>query len=164
MRSGIRDTGVMLLGASVGAGLMYLLDPRGGAHRRALIRDKFVSLGKQTAWEADRRRRDLLNRVRGEFEEFRRKGQHVDDSTLVERAWAQIGHVASHPGALEVTATGGCVFVSGPVLRGERARIQDRLHKTRGVQSCDVSGIHEHDSAENVTGLQGGSRLKHRVS
>lgn len=155
MRSGLKDGGVMLLGASVGAGLMYLLDPRGGAHRRALIRDKFVSLSKQTAWEADRRRRDMMNRMRGEIEEFRRRGQHVDDDTLIERARAQIGHVVSHPGSLEITASNGCVFVRGPVLRGERSRVEERLRKTRGVQSCELSGLVEHDSAEHVSGWQG---------
>jgi hypothetical protein len=160
MRSGLKDSGVMLLGASVGAGLMYLLDPRGGAHRRALIRDKFVSMSKQTAWEADRRRRDMMNRVRGEFEEFRRRGQQVDDDTLIDRARAQIGHVVAHPGSLEITASHGCVFVRGPVLRGERSRIEQRLRKTRGVQSCELSGIVEHDSAENVPGLHSVSHVR----
>ncbi|HYG99652.1 MAG TPA: hypothetical protein VD837_11015 [Terriglobales bacterium] len=163
MRSGLRDTGVMLLGAGVGAGLMFLLDPRGGAYRRSLVRDKFVSLGKQTAWEADKRRRDVMNRMRGEFEEFRRRGQVVDDDTLVERARAQIGHAVSHPGSLEISAVDGCVYVRGPVLRGEAAKLEQRLRKTRGVQRSDLSGVVEHDSAENIPGLQGESRQQRRA-
>lgn len=163
MRSGLRDTGVMLLGASVGAGLMYLLDPRGGAHRRALMRDKFVSVSKHTAWEVNRWSRDAMNRVKGEIEEYSRRGQQVDDDTLIERARAQIGHVVSHPGLLHISARDGCVYVRGPVLSGERARIDERLRKTRGVRTCDLSGIQEHDSAASIFGLQGQSRVQSRV-
>lgn len=155
--SGLRDTGVLLLGASVGAGLMFLLDPRGGAARRARVRDKIMHFGRLAADRAERRRRDYINRVRGQALEWRARAREgrIDDDTLVERARAQIGHVASHPGALEIHAHDGVVILRGPVLRGERARIEHRLNETRGVQGCDIAGVVEHDSAENFPGLQG---------
>lgn len=156
--SGLRDTGVLLLGAGVGAGLMYLLDPRGGAYRRSIVRDRLYSFGKDTLDQANRRSRDLIQRARGQQYELRHRGEHVDDDTLAERARAQLGHVVSHPGALEIEAVGGCVIVRGPVLHGERNKIEDRLHKTRGVKRSDLTGVHEHASSENIAALQGGSR------
>ncbi len=156
--SGLKDTGVLLLGAGVGAGLMYLLDPRGGAHRRSIVRDRLYSFGKDTLDEANRRSRDLIQRARGQQYELRHRGEHVDDDMLAERARAQLGHVVSHPAALEIVAVEGCVVVRGPVLHGERKKIEDRLHKTRGVKRSDLSGVHEHDSSENIAGLHGGSR------
>lgn len=155
--SGLRDTGVLFLGAGIGAGLMYLLDPHGGARRRSIIKDKVYSFGKDTVDGANRRSRDLMQRARGQQYELRHRGERVDDETLRERARAQIGHVVSHPGSLEVRAENGCVFVRGPVFVGERRRMEDRLRKTRGVQRCDLNGVHEHESSENVPGLQGES-------
>jgi len=162
--SGMRDTGVMLLGAGMGAGLMFLLDPHGGARRRSLIRDKFVSLGKSAADGVSRRRQDWINRMRGEVLEWRQRATEgpIDDDTLELRARAQVGHVVSHPGALEIEARNGLVKVAGPVLVGEKAKIRERLHKTRGVKSCELSGIEEFQSAERVPGLQGTSRRQRR--
>jgi len=158
--SGLRDTGVMLLGAGMGAGLMFLLDPKGGARRRGILRDKAFSLGKDAVERANRRGQNLVNRARGGILEWRQRsleGQ-VDDDTLQQRVRAQIGHVVSHPGALEFEARDGKITIVGPVLSGEKARIQDRLRKTRGVRSWDLSGIEEHRSEEKIPGLQGRAR------
>lgn len=155
--SDLRDTGVLLLGAGVGAGLMYLLDPHGGAHRRAIIRDKVISIGKDAIDQANRRSHDAIQRARGQQYEIRHRGEHVDDDTLTQRARAQLGHVVSHPGVLEIEAAEGCVIVRGPVLCGERRKIEERLRKTRGAQSFDLSGVQEMGAGENIDGLQGQS-------
>jgi hypothetical protein len=163
--SGLRDTGVLLLGAGIGAGLMFLLDPRVGNYRRALIRDKSLGFVKSVGDRADRRTRDLINRARGQAMEWRaasREG-HIDDDTLLERVRAQIGHVVSNPGSLEIETRDGCVFVHGPVLNGERASIEKRLGQTRGVERWDLGGLVEHDSTENIPGLQGRGRGRRKV-
>ena len=49
-------------GVGVGAGLVFLLDPTGGARRRALIRDKFVRASRKTRHAVDTTGRDLGNR------------------------------------------------------------------------------------------------------
>ncbi len=162
--SGLRDGGVFLLGASVGAGLMMLIDPKGGARRRSLARDQIVHFGRTVIQEVDKRGRDLIQRARGSAYEMSHRGEHVDDDTLVERVRAQIGHVVSHPGALEMEVHSGCVVVRGPVIRGERDRILDRLNKTRGVQQCDLSAVVEHDSASSIPGLQGQSHSRRKFA
>jgi hypothetical protein len=55
----------MLAGAGIGAGLMYLLDPQLGRRRRALARDKAVSLAHQAQEAAEVVGRDMSNRARG---------------------------------------------------------------------------------------------------
>jgi hypothetical protein len=55
----------MLAGVGAGAGLMYLLDPQQGRRRRALVRDKAVSLAHQAQGAAEMVRRDARNRARG---------------------------------------------------------------------------------------------------
>jgi hypothetical protein len=162
--SGMRDTGVMLLGAGVGAGLMFLLDPKGGNRRRSLVRDKIFSLGRDAVDSASRRSQDVLNRARGEMLEWWQgvRERRVDDDTLEQRARAQVGHVVSHPGALEFHARDGMIIITGPVLRGEKMKIQERLHKTRGVRSADLSGIQEHTVGDRIPGLQGRSRGQRR--
>jgi len=39
----------VLVGALIGAGFMYLLDPDGGRRRRAVLRDQLVSAGHKTS-------------------------------------------------------------------------------------------------------------------
>jgi len=55
----------LLTGVTVGAGLMYLLDPERGRRRRALLRDKCVSLSSQTGDALGRTARHLGNRAQG---------------------------------------------------------------------------------------------------
>lgn len=162
--SGLRDTGVFLLGASVGAGLTLLIEPRGGSRRRSLIRDQFVHAGRVVLDQANKRGRDMIQRARGSAYEMRHRGEEVEDATLIERVRAQIGHVVSHPGSLEVETRDGRVSIRGPVLHGEKDRILDRLNKTRGVKQCDVSGIHEHESGNDIPGLQGVSRGRRKFA
>jgi hypothetical protein len=56
---------VVLSGVGVGAGLMYLLDPDRGNRRRALIRDKAVSLNNKTQRAIGNTVQDLRNRTKG---------------------------------------------------------------------------------------------------
>jgi hypothetical protein len=61
----------LLTGVGLGAALMYLLDPERGKRRRALARDKAVSLANQTGRAVARRSRDLGNRAKGVAAEIR---------------------------------------------------------------------------------------------
>ena len=158
-RNRVGDGAIFLAGCGAGVLTMYLLDPGRGARRRAQIRDKFVHAGRTIADRADKQSRNLANHVKGALYETRAKfrQQRVSDDVLIERVRAQLGHAVSHPGALEIRAEDGCVIVTGPVLRGERKRMEDRLRDTRGI--CDfVLEVMEHEGREGVPGLQGQSR------
>lgn len=63
---GAANASLMLcLGMGLGAALMYFFDPDQGRRRRALMRDKCVSLSNQTADVFDKTSRDLRNRAQG---------------------------------------------------------------------------------------------------
>ena len=140
----------------MGALTMYICDPARGARRRSYVRDKFVHAGRTVADRADKQARNLANHVKGALYEIRAKltgERRPDDDVLIERVRAQLGHVVSHPGFLDVRVNDGCVVVSGPLLPGERHKIEDRLGNTRGV--CDfVLQVMEHESRESIPGRQ----------
>jgi uncharacterized membrane protein len=60
-----RDLALMAGGATLGAALMYLLDPERGRRRRALLRDQAVHLAHETEDFADEAARDLGHRSYG---------------------------------------------------------------------------------------------------
>lgn len=55
----------LLAGAGLGAGLMYLFDPRNGRRRRALARDQMVRLAHQAECAANVVAKDARNRAHG---------------------------------------------------------------------------------------------------
>ena len=55
----------ILYGIGIGAALMYILDPDQGRRRRALLRDKLVSMSNKTSRAVGRTSRDLRNRAQG---------------------------------------------------------------------------------------------------
>src|SRR5438445_11966872 len=68
---GIARTWSFLKGAMIGAGLMYLLDEHSGGRRRALLRDKMILGRRKLRMMADKRLRDLGNRIQGAWAERR---------------------------------------------------------------------------------------------
>ena len=57
--------GIGALGAAVGAGLMFLCDPRMGRRRRALLQDKTFSVARKASGVIDKTSRDVKNRTYG---------------------------------------------------------------------------------------------------
>ena len=57
--------GMSVIGAGLGAGLMFLLDPEMGRRRRAIARDKAFSLMKTTGVGINKTARDIKNRAYG---------------------------------------------------------------------------------------------------
>jgi len=72
-RSGGGRFAALLGGIGLGAAVMYVLDPQGGRRRRALARDKAVSLANKTSRLVAARSRDLANRAKGVAAEARSK-------------------------------------------------------------------------------------------
>ena len=146
----------MIIGAGVGAGLMYLCDPQMGRCRRAVTRDKVVSLGHRIDDAVNVTSRDLTNRAVGLWAEMRSSitGNGVSDEVLAERVRAQLGGLVSHPSALDVRAAQGRVTLSGPVLRHEVDRLLKGVGSVRGVHTVE-NRLDMHDEPGNVPGLQG---------
>jgi osmotically-inducible protein OsmY len=144
-----------LTGFVAGGVTVALLDPRRGAARRALLRDKGISAVKDAAETASRRARDLRQRLQGVVYEAkaRRSEQQVSDDILVERVRAQLGRPVSHPRALEVRAEDGCVVLSGPILAEEAEELIRRVSRIPGVRSIE-SRLELHDDAGDVPSLE----------
>jgi hypothetical protein len=153
-----RNPLTLLGGVGLGAGLMYLLDPDGGRRRRALARDKAVH-GLKVGGKALRRTSvDVGNRTRGLVAgaaSHLRKGS-ADDQKLEGRVRSKLGRHLSHPSALQVQCQDGLVILSGPVLASELDKVLDKVQKIKGVQEVE-SRLEVHESAENVSSLQGES-------
>jgi len=130
----------VILGAAAGAAIMYSCDPSYGARRRALLRDKAVHAGKTTARSVSATARDAGHRLTGIYARAGRLFQEEeppDDVVLVERVRAAIGHVSSHPGAIEVSASKGAVVLSGWTSPEEQQAILRKIRKVRGVQNIE---------------------------
>jgi len=155
------EHGVTLLsGMAIGATLMFVLDPNRGRKRRSGVQQKLVHAGHVVNRTARRQGRNLANQLSGSVAELRSKLRDrfrtIDDDTLVERVKAQLGHVISHPGLLDISCSRGCVCISGPVLDREIDRIRERLEKIRGVVETRLS-LDEHPSweLERISGRRG---------
>ncbi len=155
----------MLAGMGLGAGLMFVLDPDRGRRRRAVARDKVMRFGKDAAWHANKQARNAANHVKGTIAEYqarvRDRFRDIDDDQLVRRVAAQVGHVVSHPGSLQITVEDGCAVIRGPILRQELDILTKRLDETRGIRHYDLQ-VDIHESAEDVPELQGESRWQRK--
>src|SRR5438132_1343261 len=94
----------LIKGMGVGAGLMYFFDPDRGNRRRALVRDQLIHTVNEVGDAIDVGTRDLNNRLCGVFAEARGllSMETASDEILVQRVRSKLGHVVSHPGAIEV--------------------------------------------------------------
>ena len=80
----MRDAGDALemfaVGAIVGAGMMYLMDPKLGRSRRKYLRDKVIHTIDAGRRETDRFLRDKRNRAQGLLHELRGEIDHFRET------------------------------------------------------------------------------------
>ena len=146
-------------GMIIGAAAMYILDEGRGARRRAQARDRVTHAARVLGRTFGKRSRDLVHRATGAVAELRSvirdRNAAIPDDILVSRVRAQLGHVVSHPGLLEITAQDGCVLVHGAVPVGEIEKIRKRIARTRGVRGFRVEAEPRADLQE-FAGRRGG--------
>ena len=142
--------------AGLGAGLMFLLDPDMGNRRRAILRDKVVSLIRLTAWAADKTSRDLKNRLFGTV--YSTKSRFTDiavsDDVLVERVRSQMGRAVSHPHSVQVTAKSGRVTLTGEILSDELNDLLRSVSAVKGVARVN-NQLNTYDKPRVISSLQG---------
>ncbi len=144
-------------GFVLGVAAARFLDPRAGARRRAEVVQKSVHAAHKAADAAGKSSRDLRNRSRGLWHAIFAPEGPVDDAVLVERVRSRLGRVCSHPGALEVSAAGGCVVLRGPVLASEYNQIVEAAACVGGVMAL-TEELELHKQPDDVPALQGGTR------
>ena len=137
----IRRTTALIagLGAALGAGFMYLLDPADGRRRRALVRDKMNRYGRKAGRATSRTGRDIWNRTRGTAHETKQRlrRERVPDGVLVDRVRSEMGHVVHDPTHVTVTCRGGHVTLAGDVSEDEMNRLLERVAATPGVSGVE---------------------------
>jgi hypothetical protein len=150
MRKEVLVVGGVGIGAGLGAGLMYVLDPDRGHRRRAMLRDRARHAAVATRDTLDKKARDVRNRARGLVAEAEAALRHepVSDDVLEERVRSQVGRAVSRPGDVEVLAREGRVTLRGVARAGEAERLLRRVAGVRGVR--------EVESQLNVRGQHGG--------
>lgn len=141
-----------------GAALMYLLDRAQGRRRRALLRDRAVQVLHRAGEALGTTARDTRQRAMGAVAEARTRVSGADepsDQVLVDRVRAAMGRVVSHPSSITVTAHGGHVVLSGPILASEVNELLAGVREVRGVATVE-NRLDVHQEPGNVPGLQGG--------
>ena len=149
---------MILVGISIGAGLMYALDPQQGNRRRALARDKLTKAAHLTGRAVGTTSRDVANRATGVAASLHSRffEQDAPDEVVEARVRARLGRISSHPGAIEVSTLDGVIVLSGPILRSEMADVVSRVASVRGVQRVE-NRLEPHELGEHVPSLQGHS-------
>jgi hypothetical protein len=138
----------LLIGAGLGAALMFILDPERGGRRRALVRDKSLKTLRRGGEAINERTEDIGNRLTGAVAELRgRRASPPTNLQLEERVRAELGHKVEHAKAIEVFAEDGKVTLRGDVLREE---LDDVLGTVRGVH-----GVRDVRSEMNVRATPG---------
>lgn len=124
----------------VGAGAMYLFDPRQGRSRRTWLMDKTTSCVRTTGRMMRATGQHMANRLRGTMYETRSMArgmmsrQQIDSEQLLQRIRSELGHWVSNPSLIQVmTDADGDVTLSGSVLRAEADRLLSMVSKVPGV-------------------------------
>jgi uncharacterized membrane protein len=146
----------LLTTIGLGAGLMYFMDPQQGARRRAMVRDKANRFVNNMDESIEKAVEDSRNRARGVLSEMtaRLSDQGAPDWILEERVRSNLGRLARHARAVTVTADGGRIHLSGPVLREDEDAIVKAALRTRGVHGVE-NQLQVVDSPANIPALQG---------
>lgn len=160
----MQDRAALLTGFGMGVGLMYFLDPERGRRRRALVRDKVTHASTAGRRAVGATRRDVADRATGVVARVRRavRREGVEDEKLAARVRSAIGHVVSHPRAVEVEAYDGVVTLRGPILESEVNPLLTAVEQTPGVREV-IADLDEYISPADLPALQGGvSRRRSR--
>lgn len=152
------------LGLGLGAAVGYFLDPENGKRRRRLLKDKARHYRRIGASNARKALADAENRVRGVVAEVRsRVGEEGDvpDDLLEQRVRSRLGHLLTHPRAVEVTVEQGFVTLTGAVLESEVDHAIRDLRTLPGVHRVE-DRLERFESSEDVPSLQGGRERRGR--
>lgn len=129
------------IGAGIGAGAMFLMDPHRGKARRNQLRDQMASTLRSTATVVNKRLEDAGHRAKGFM--FDAKGKllrseaDVPDAQLAGRIRAKLGHLTQEARKVRVDAHNGHVSLYGHLDKPGFEKIVQELAAVPGVLSID---------------------------
>jgi osmotically-inducible protein OsmY len=129
----------LLVGAGLGAALIYFLDPDRGRRRRLLIGDKAAKARRAGQRQASDAVGNARNHVQGVAAEVsgRMEDDEATDEQLVARVRAEMGRHVERARAIEVVADRGTVTLRGTALAAELPELVDAIAHVRGVNRVD---------------------------
>jgi hypothetical protein len=148
------------LGAGLGAGLMYLLDPQGGRGRRAVARDKSLSTLKKGSTAAAKTSRHLGNKTKGLVAQAGsklRRGEADLNGALLKKVQKKVRGAVSHPHAIEPAVEDGRVILRGLVLSSELDGLLAVIQAVEGCLGVD-NQLKVHESAQDLAAYKSGKR------
>lgn len=149
------------LGAGVGAGLMYLLDPQGGRGRRAAARDKSLSALRQGGKAAARTSRHLGNKTKGLVAEagskLRKSDLAEDGQKLLKKVQKAVRASVSYPAAVDPILENGRVYLHGLVLASEVALLLSAIGAVEGVTDVE-NRLEIHESPKALAAFRKGAK------
>lgn len=140
---------------------MYLFDPARGKSRRRRLVEQAQSTAHHASKFMEGIERHVIKRAWGIAAETKSALQNrpVPDEKLVSRIRAKLGHLTSHPHAIEVSVESGRVTVRGPILATEVHGLLRALAKVPGASNVE-NQLEMHETPAGVPLLQGGSAVK----
>lgn len=126
----------LLSGILLGATAMYLLDPRAGPRRRAIVRDKTLSSAHHYGIVRGKLLRHLRNKAEGVFANatnFLRPEGVSSDAKIAARVRSALGRAIPHPRAVGVAVEHGRVTLRGMLVPHEAGLAVLATERVRGV-------------------------------
>lgn len=130
----------LVAGLVIGSSLMYLLDPRQGNRRRALMRDRARSAASQSTVRAGKVYRHLRNKLEGAVANLTntlRPEGAVSDRKLYDRIRSTVGRTTPYPQQVDFAVHGGHVTVRGNLKPHEAGQVILAVEQVPGVIRVD---------------------------
>ena len=124
---------------AAGAAAMYYLDPAEGRRRRALVKDKGASAGRNLKASARSTGRHVSDRMHGAMAEMQSgmDDAPVSDDILEERIRSKLGREVERPGDVEVEVNDGHVVLSGSATPEEMDSLARTVAGMPGVNDVE---------------------------
>jgi len=140
------DILALAAGVGLGAGLMYLFDPKRGRSRRSRLIGEATGLLHRSENRLEKHGRDLLNRMQGfgvRVAEEMAPEEPPSDEVLLERIRSRMGHLVSNPHEVEVRVEKGVVTLEGRLAHPERRRLREEVSAMNGVKRLNAHLGHQ---------------------
>jgi len=138
-RSALGTLANVALAFAAGALAMYLMDPNTGRRRRAIVRDRGISMRHDAERYVRGKSKRAADRLRGVAARTRATlaSEPVDDDLLHERIRARLGRLVGRPHDVEVHVRDGRVQLKGHVAEEEFHDLLHTVSSMRGVQNLE---------------------------
>jgi len=138
-RSALGTLANVAMAFAAGALVMYLMDPNTGRRRRAIVRDRGVSMRHDAERYVRGKSKRAVDRLRGVAARTRAglTAEPIDDDLLHERIRSRLGRLVAHPHDVEVHVRDGRVQLKGHVAEEEFHDLLHTVSSMRGVQNLE---------------------------